>query len=77
MRTRWTAVEVAVLEDYPRAGLAYVADKLPRRSEDGITSAARRLGLRRRERQHRTPPLESDQVKDVEPRTPQFRLQDA
>lgn len=49
-RRKWLAWEMYVLSYYPEVGLAATAAELPGRSEDAITSAARRLGLRRRER---------------------------
>jgi hypothetical protein len=48
-RSRWTAAEVRLLLQYRDRGLQ-IAQELPRRSQDAITSAAWKLGLRSKDR---------------------------
>ncbi len=48
---RWNAAEIATLiQHFPRAGVVAASAHLPRRTPDAITSAARRLKLRPRDR---------------------------
>lgn len=44
-RRKWTGNDIAILETYPQIGAAKIARELDR-SEDSVTSMARRMGLR-------------------------------